>query len=336
MSIKYCGIFTDNADFICLGENDDEKFKKFVIKYKSAIAKEPLSKKIELNLGFYIAFLKFNNKVICTVGNAKYKATKIFIESVIDEFTKYENTAKLNPTQTTQKENEFAEVSKIIDAKISLCEGDINETKTDSVGSSRKSRKSNLPEGVNFDTSSLRKSIKLDKEIEEHRHSKNSLTPSIPSPLSLSNGLIKEEETCDVFIRPNLVSGLIKRNKTAATPNSIKEATTNKSIMLPIPRNRSKLIEAINKDLKEIKTITKQNIVEVIKNKEELSELLVQSNNIKENAFDFKDKAKETKQETKSQLCIWSIVIGLLTFIIVWIVCSEVLCGSPISPFCHI
>lgn len=335
MSIKYCGIFTDSKDFTCLGENEDEKFKKFVVKHQSAIIKEPMSKKIDINMGFFLTFLKFDGKIICTVGNAKYKHTKEFIEAVVDAITKFENKTKENPSL---KVDSFTEYSSIIDLKLQLCDvGETSETMTETHPITAK--KSLIPEGVNFQTSTLRKSVFLEGSVNEQvsPESKNTSKTPVPYSMPVSNILNEEGDTvCDVLIQPKIIPGSVKRATTKMTKD-VSVNDVNPSVKhLPTQKNKNKLIELINNDVNDIKVTTKKNIMEVIKNQEDLSVLLMQSNTIKDNAMEYKENAKELKKETNRQLCLWSLVVGLVTFALVWMVCGIVLCGNPINPLCHI
>jgi hypothetical protein len=344
MSIKYCGIFSNDKDFTCLGENDDGKFKKFVIKYQSAIVKEPLSKKIELNMGFSLVFLKFDNetKVICVVGNAKYHNTKSFIESVVDAITKLE--IKLKDSSSSSKVNRLEEYSKIIELKIDLGLVDINETIKPG---------NDVFCAVNFHTTTNRKSINLEQEKEEYvkekvkRDSIEDQNHTISSTMPNSNNFIKDNLTLG-FTEPDVNykrknTRLSKRSICQVNEASAELATTNpakafsnQTKALPTPKNKNKLIEIINNDVNDLKATTKKNIMEVIKNQDDLNELLIKSNNIKVNAFEYKENAVELKKETKKALLIWSLIVGILVFIVVWVICSLVLCGNAFSPLCKV
>lgn len=342
MSIKYCGIFSNNKDFTCLGENDDGKFKKFVIKHQAAIIKEPLSKKIELNMGFSLIFLKFDNysKVICAVGNAKYQQTKSFTESVIDAITKLE--IKLKDSQNS-KVNRLEEYSNIINLKIELGLVDINETiKTGSEG---------FLGGVNFHTTTFRKSINLEHEKDEYVKEsikKDSIEEkTVPSTMPNSNLLGKDNiaselaDSDSLYKRKNTrlskksISPIVETGSELVGAKSAK-AFSSQTKALPTPKNKTKLIEIINNDVNDLKASTKKNIMEVIKNQDDLNELLIKSNNIKTNAFEFKENATELKKETRKALLIWSLIVGILVFLIVWIICSLVLCGNAFSPLCKV
>jgi hypothetical protein len=341
MSIKYCGIYTNNKEFTCLGENEDGKFKKFVIKHQAAIVKEPLSKKIELNMGYSLTFLKFDNytKVICVVGNAKYQHTKSFTESVVDAITKLE--IKLKDSQSN-KVNRLEEYSNIINLKIDLGLVDVNET--------IKPGNEGFIGGINFQTTTFRKSINLEHEKEEYQEKakKDSFEDkTMPGTMPNSN----------IFSKDNITLGLsdpevnYKRKNTRMSKKSILQVETgtelvgtntaakafpNQSKALPTPKNKNKLIEIINNDVNDLKATTKKNIMEVIKNQDDLNELLIKSNNIKTNAFEYKENATELKKETKKALLIWSLIVGILVFIVVWVICSLVLCGNAFSPLCKI
>jgi hypothetical protein len=90
MSVKYCGLFTNNDKFDCLGECEDIKFKNSVLKHSKEIVKEPLTRKIELSLGLFITFIKFqeNKVILCVVANCKYSEIKSFIEKTVEELNK--------------------------------------------------------------------------------------------------------------------------------------------------------------------------------------------------------------------------------------------------------
>ena len=341
MSIKYCGVFTNNNEFKSMGENEELKFKKFVLKHKDEIIKEPLSRKIDLNLGFFLTFLKFSEdtKVICVVGNAKYSIIKNFISLIVDSITKTENYIRLNPNCNMTLENE---ITTIINTKIDLEE--INQDNSIRRDTDKSIDISSIPKDICFGTTTLRKSVNLDKEKEEYLQNLKSKVGSEnskdrthtqesdnkPTGKRITNMFESSDNNENYKKLASL--GRERENQGRTRSFAIKDG---KAKPLAVPTNKDKIIEEINRDVSDLKNMTKKNILSTLENKKGLDELLIQSENIKNNAFEYKENSETLKKETNKMLIFWTVMTGLCGLIFIWMLVSIILCGNPISPFCH-
>lgn len=351
MSIKYCGIYTDSSELKCIGESDDVKFKKFINKHEKTIIKEPLSKKIELNMGFYITFLKFDGKVICVVSNAKYNQVKSFIESTVNSINILEKKINMN---SKIKYDKFKEISDIITSKIELGLSNENmETESNS-------------NYLNINSSTGSKLIRNEQEEKEMKEAKKmykitkkeelNSEPTVPPVFPLKrNQEIKEinketeSESKSYKKKEEIKECKLLKDKEEAR-NSVKSEQFSEIVYIesklsvqnkvnrlkPTAENKNKLIDKINEDIKDLNQSTKRNILEIINNKEDLNELLVNSKKINNEALHYKENAVEIKTVTRNQLYFWAFAVGSITFAFVWVICSFTLCGNLINPFCKI
>lgn len=97
-----------------------------------------------------------------------------------------------------------------------------------------------------------------------------------------------------------------------------------------------RIISEINNDIANLKIDTKKNIKSVLNAQTDLNELLVKSDNIKDDAFEYQSNACELKKTARWQyimmnLCIITIIVG-----VVWMTLSISLCGNFINPFCSV
>jgi hypothetical protein len=321
MSIKYCGIFEDNKDFKCLGESDIIKFKKFITKEKASILHEPLSRHITLNMGFGLTILKFGEKkVICCVEqSAKYNIVKKFLQIVIDNITKLHNRLERYPAEVVM----FEEYSKIINSKMDLSDISTGEGEKTKINLQKKNSVTtrNDHSGITFGTSNMSKhGFYKEKQIEKLR---KSATKQIDDVIDEEEGETGNKKTQTFRSCQTNVVANKKHFRTAKNPP-----------ISNVSKNKDNLINIINEDVNELKDQTKKNIYKVIKNQEDLSELLVKSKQLNTSAMAYEDTTVELKKETKKMLLFWSAMVCCCSFGLIWVVVSEILCGSFISPFC--
>ena len=323
MSIKYCGIFEDNKEFKCIGESDIIKFKKFVTKEKASILNEPLSRHITLNMGFSLTILKFGEKkVICCVEqSAKYNIVKKFLQIVIDNITKLHNRLERYPMDVDM----FDEYSKIINSKMDLSDistGEEDKTKNNKLQTQMSMKARTDYSGVTFGTSNMHKGT-FKKEKQEVK---------LRKAASKKIDAVIEEEDGEDYNKTHT----FRASKTNLVVSKKHFGTSKNPPTSNVSKNKDNLINIINQDVNELKDQTKKNIYKVIKNQEDLSELLVKSKQLNTTAMNYEDNTVELKTETKKQLMFWSAMVCCCSFGLIWVLVSEILCGSFISPFCAV
>lgn len=398
MSVKYCGLFTNNEKFECLGECEDIKFKKSILKYSNEIVKEPLTRKIELSLGLYITFIKFqeNKVILCVVANCKYSEIKNFIEKATEELNK---AIQAEREKKANKENEkIKDKSSDIKTRFQIFSEIIDKEIFEFSNKKRSSINYTGLEDINFSSSKLTKSDDLVNEKLEYLESKGKLTQYkvLVSEAVVENahknnedlkknnkylGIIEESNLKDNIkscndadsdkekedyipvrskskaiykhreTKVDNVASLNNQDKNISSnhgsfnnnSNNLKDDLKTNKISnmfnlkpLPSSQNTEKIIEIINNDIKDIKSITKENLFKVIHQQDDLNELLIRSKDINTTAFEYKENANELKKITCCQSLFWTFILIISVIVVIWGIISLSICGNIINPFCRL
>jgi hypothetical protein len=144
----------------------------------------------------------------------------------------------------------------------------------------------------------------------------------------LVNEMIKEFGSFDQMI-PKEIHRLCLQSRTELKINKIID-DVNTSLY-----DNKGLITGMNSDMQEIKHDMQENIKNIVKNNEDLDQLLLTSQKIKSHAIDYKDNAHQLEVQTRC-LKPWMVyvLISALVLLIVYTVFALVRCGS-MSLFCE-